>query len=638
VIGDWFSNLPSIKEITIGDEVTTIGERAFMSCSGLTSITIPNSVMSIGNYAFSGCSGLMRVKVPVTDYSAFCNNKVVGLIYSNIGKSISLIDTNGNEIKEYLIPEDVTSIGNSAFRKCSGLTSITIPNSVMSIGEYAFYGCSGLTSINIPNSVTSIGDNAFNSIANNASVTIGDNIASITSSMFPSSTRFYTKHKTKTLFALWNSSYKNNIYEQETSKTLVPPSLSSNSQTQTGINVTINNMYDEYTYEFNGEGITSNTITYNNLYPDCSVSCTLIVRYNDMSYSFNDNFNTLSLSPSIKAVSKTASSLSVNGQYTKGNAEIAKTTIKLNGKTIEGDNILVTGLNPNTSYRATYTVTVKYGDNLEYFREYTGSSDFKTDVITFTTQQPKVISTGNAIVAAELNVDNEENNVGFEWRRTDWTSDFASNTGIAYLFEGTMEGYIRNLNTDKLWKYRPYYLADNGTYYYGDWVGLDPTNVSYFEPTVHTYSQIVIVGNTALVKGYALGGSDEITLQGFMYWKIADSDSNRVSSTDVPSTATTVEASGTIMELSLSNLDYESSYSYVAFASTSKGTYYGEIKTFSTSNNPTGINKIKVENSKTASVYEIARYNIHGRRITNEEKGINIIKMSDGTTKKVFVK
>ena len=56
----------------------------------------------------------------------------------------------------------MTSIGNTAFRDCSGLTSVSIPNSVTSIGAGAFSGCSGLTSVTIGNSVESIGESAFN--------------------------------------------------------------------------------------------------------------------------------------------------------------------------------------------------------------------------------------------------------------------------------------------------------------------------------------------------------------------------------------------------------------------------------------------------------------------------------------------
>ncbi len=55
----------------------------------------------------------------------------------------------------------VTSIGESAFYGCDGLTGITIPNTVTSIGVEAFYNCTGLSSITIPESVISIGDDAF---------------------------------------------------------------------------------------------------------------------------------------------------------------------------------------------------------------------------------------------------------------------------------------------------------------------------------------------------------------------------------------------------------------------------------------------------------------------------------------------
>ena len=155
-------------------KVTSIGNSAFNNCSGLTSVTIPNSVTSIGNYAFSGCSGLTIVKVPVTDYSAFCNNKLVGLILQSIGKPIMLIDDKGGEIKNFVIPDGVTSIGYEAFSGCSGLTNVTIPNSVTSIGYRAFSGCSGLTSVTIPNSVTSIGNYAFSGCSGLQKVIVKD--------------------------------------------------------------------------------------------------------------------------------------------------------------------------------------------------------------------------------------------------------------------------------------------------------------------------------------------------------------------------------------------------------------------------------------------------------------------------------
>ena len=73
---------------------------------------------------------------------------------------------NGEEVKDLVIPNSVTTIREGAFNGCSGLTSVTIPNSVTSIAESAFYKCSGLTSITIPNSVTSIGYSAFEDCPN----------------------------------------------------------------------------------------------------------------------------------------------------------------------------------------------------------------------------------------------------------------------------------------------------------------------------------------------------------------------------------------------------------------------------------------------------------------------------------------
>ena len=159
-IGDCaFIDCKSLKSVTIGDGVTSIGMYAFSNC-GLTNITIPNSVTSIGKYAFYHCTDLTNIV---------------------IGKGITTIEENvfsSCDIENITIPNSVTTIGNDAFSYCYGLKSITIPESVTKIGKSAFYNCRWLTSITIPNSVTTIEEYAF-SKSGLTSITIPDSVTAI---------------------------------------------------------------------------------------------------------------------------------------------------------------------------------------------------------------------------------------------------------------------------------------------------------------------------------------------------------------------------------------------------------------------------------------------------------------------------
>ena len=566
--------------------MTSIGYFAFEGCSGLTSISIPNSVTSIGSYAFRGCSGLTSITIPssVTSIVNSVFEGCSGLTSITIPNSVTSIGYSAFEgcsgLTSVTIPNSVTSIGNRAFHGCSGLTSVTIPNSVTSIGSDAFEGCSGLTSITIPNSVTGIGSESFKGCYRLTSITIPNSVTYIGSDVFFGCSNMNTIMLGNNITSMFSNSFRK---------------------------------YDKYNPGFN-------------LYTSKD-HLTLLTFWD--TYSFNNAIYDIETKQPILPFKATPTSIV---KESVGDSVKAFTYYLLIGK-----DTLSTGLEPSKSYQ--YSASFKYegghkNDWGNYDNSFTKTGTVSTQNLTLTTLQPRVATPGNVIVAAKSNIENDEEKVGFEWRRTDWTDDFKSNEGAAFLFEGNMEGYIRNLNTEKLWKVRPYYESASGKRYYGEWVGLDPTNTSYFEPTVHTYATVGVSGNEAEVKGYVMRGSDNTVQQGFKYWP-QTAGARGAAGINVPSDAQTVTATGNMMTATLKGLLYNTEYCIVAFATTSEGeTFYGELQQFQT-----GIDTAGIESAgATATATETARYDLRGHRLSSPQRGVNIIRMSDGSVRKVWVR
>ena len=152
-----FEYFDYLTEITLGGNITTIGEQAFMN-SNLERVTIGNSVTIIGDYAFRDCTSLSSV--------SFGNS------ITSIGDSAFILN---NQLTKIALPNSVTSIGDNAFAFCD-LSELIIGNDVQTIGVAAFSDNEITGEIIIPDSVNIIGDSAFfnNEITK---VTIPDNIS-----------------------------------------------------------------------------------------------------------------------------------------------------------------------------------------------------------------------------------------------------------------------------------------------------------------------------------------------------------------------------------------------------------------------------------------------------------------------------
>ena len=160
-----------IKNVVVGEGITTIKEKAFYFCESLASINLGN-VKIIGAQAFEGCTALKSIdlkNVTTIRVQAFCGTALESIDFKNVTtiEKSAFADT---ALKSVNLGK-FQAIEDEAFSFCKALTSVELGN-VKTIGVQAFYGCTALESIDFKN-VTTINKQAFFGCTSLKSVNFG---------------------------------------------------------------------------------------------------------------------------------------------------------------------------------------------------------------------------------------------------------------------------------------------------------------------------------------------------------------------------------------------------------------------------------------------------------------------------------
>lgn len=174
--------------VTIPEEVTTIGSTAFSGCANET-FTVPASITSIPSSIFAKCANLREVTI--SDKATYIGNSA----FADCPKftTLSILKESAPEVEPAAAPKEntvglhfptsLTKIDAYAFKN-TGITEVSIPETVTSLGANVFYGCKSLTTAYVPGTIASPGDNMFQSCSALRKVTLAEGLTKIGGNMF----------------------------------------------------------------------------------------------------------------------------------------------------------------------------------------------------------------------------------------------------------------------------------------------------------------------------------------------------------------------------------------------------------------------------------------------------------------------
>lgn len=621
-------NIPSL--------VTIIGESAFYGCSKLTSVTIPNSVTHICEDAFYGCNGLTSVTIPnsVTYIGASALGRLKNLYilspdifiysYTKIGhcdtvyayKDVGLHDLSYKQRVEicnpYFFISDLKYPGHSTltfqvkelpcYPGYGTLVKVVYNDTTLSPDEAGVYRITGLS----------------NGMSGVVSLVINVNGTEETYQQ-----ELYMKvleHE----FRLSVNSDQTNLYVS------IGADIPFKDEGVKEIGVSLGDHDYGVVPVIDGD-FYKGEVTIPNLVPNEKYYLRPYIIYEDDIKVYGDKtstYNTKGVSPKIKNSILSPTVYKAYGTYDLGTATFKKDILYFDGKEMDGNTIYMTGLEPDTRYTLKYVVITNEGSSETY------ESSITTPKLKLTTLQPKGVSDKCSIVAASTNINEDETSVGFQWKKYDAPESLKPSEGYAAIYNGQLEGYIKNLQPTSYYNVRAFYKSAAEKYYYSDWVTFDPSDFSYFEPTVHTYEATNVTSSSVMVKGYVLAGTDNILEQGFEYWPVSKSESNAKRINAAPSNdVSTIFSTGQVMTATIKDLKPNTTYSFRSFVKTNTGVTYGEEMMFTTDYDTTGIDSL-TDNSSEVMVVDY--HDINSRKLNKIGNGITIIRYSDGSVRKVI--
>ena len=154
-----FAKDTTIKTVTLGDTIKTVGEAAFKGCTKLTKVTYNKNITKIADDTFNGCKSIKSFKLS-----------------SGIKSIGEAAFKNCTALKSFKLTKNVKSVGASAFSGCKKLSKFTYNSTVKSVAGSTFKDCTSLKSIKLGKKVKKIGGSAFAGCKKLSKITVSQKV------------------------------------------------------------------------------------------------------------------------------------------------------------------------------------------------------------------------------------------------------------------------------------------------------------------------------------------------------------------------------------------------------------------------------------------------------------------------------